>query len=294
MRGKQPDDVAERLQSARPVMRRSAGFEYHRRRRLLGEEGEESPARQPAFVVHPSWSMRHGCLKHRLCEIDGNDRILHRTPPDHGLTSPFYGGMMMPRGRRSPCHRLQPTAAGAILRRCAEAARWADGVLGDLWRDVMEYVVREYCQTDAAALRQCVVELQEFERTIDPRLQPGDTMAVAYCEHIHARCLAAGGKVFVAELGDAVVGFVAVLAHEPFTELDDPPGTYALITALVVLAPHRRCGIGRQLLERAEAFAQAAGAPELRIGVLAKNEAARQLYLAAAFLPHLEVFAKRW
>jgi hypothetical protein len=31
-----------------------------------------------------------------------------------------------------------------------------------------------------------------------------------------------------------------MLDREPFTELDDPPGTYALVTDLTVLATHRR------------------------------------------------------
>ena len=39
------------------------------------------------------------------------------TPPCRGLNRPFTVGTMMPHGRRSPCHRLQPTAASAILSR---------------------------------------------------------------------------------------------------------------------------------------------------------------------------------
>jgi GNAT superfamily N-acetyltransferase len=80
----------------------------------------------------------------------------------------------------------------------------------------------------------------------------------------------------------------------PFTELDDPPGYYALITDLVVLEPHRGRGIGRRLLEKAEAYAKQAGATELRIGVLANNGTARRLYLEVGFRPHLEVLNKRW
>src|SRR5215475_12843134 len=48
-------------------------------------------------------------------------------------------------------------------------------------------VIREYLD-DSAALRECVVALQESERSIDPRLRPGETMADAYCELIHDRC----------------------------------------------------------------------------------------------------------
>ena len=51
-------------------------------------------------------------------------------------------------------------------------------------------------------------------------------------------------------------------------------------------------GIGTNLLRRAEAFASEADARALRIGVLGANGEARRLYLAAEFVPHLEIFAK--
>jgi GNAT superfamily N-acetyltransferase len=154
-------------------------------------------------------------------------------------------------------------------------------------------LIREYRESDSAAVLECIVALQEFERTLDPRIRPGETMAEGYFEQIRTRCRKAAGYIFVAELDSRVVGFVAVLTRESFTDLDDPPGTYALVTDLVVLTPHRRRGIGRQLLGRAEACARAAGATQLRIGVLAKNAGARRLYLEAQFAPHLEVFEKR-
>jgi GNAT superfamily N-acetyltransferase len=154
-------------------------------------------------------------------------------------------------------------------------------------------VIRSYGPPDAPALRRCVAALQDFERTIEPRLQPGEAMADAYCRQIHARCDEHAGRVFVAELDGGVVGFVSVNARQPFTELDEPPGTYALVTNLVVLEPHRGHGIGRRLMERAEAFARDAGAAELRIGVLAANAAARTLYDARGYTPHLQIRSTR-
>src|SRR5687768_7004512 len=132
-------------------------------------------------------------------------------------------------------------------------------------------VIRDYRPDDADVLRRCVVELQEFERTIDPRLRTGEAMADAYCAQMHDRCRRAAGRIFVAERDGAVVGFVTVLAREPFTELDEPSGTYAFISDLAVLAPHRKQGIGRALLAHAEAYARSMGARELRIGVLKQN-----------------------
>jgi hypothetical protein len=38
----------------------------------------------------------------------------------------------------------------------------------------MACIIRGYQSGDAAALRQCVVVLQEFERAIDPTLRPGE------------------------------------------------------------------------------------------------------------------------
>lgn len=124
-------------------------------------------------------------------------------------------------------------------------------------------MIRDYRESDVAALRECVIALQEFERLIDPRLREGEAMADQYCEHIHHRCREAEGRVFVAEDGGLVAEFVAALSREAFTELDEPPGYRALVTDLVVLAPYRCGGIGRQLLQRAEAFAREAGAGDL-------------------------------
>ena len=155
-------------------------------------------------------------------------------------------------------------------------------------------IIRDYQESDATALRRCVVTLQEFERSIDPLLLAGEVMADRYCERIQTRCREASGQIYVAEENSEVVGFVTVLAREQFTELDDPPGNYALITDLVVLEAYHGHGIGRRLLERAEDYAKRAGATELRIGVLANNSVARRLYLEVGFLPHVEVFAKRW
>ena len=156
----------------------------------------------------------------------------------------------------------------------------------------MALLIRQSRQDDSVAIRQCIVELQEFERGIEPRLRPGESMADAYWDHIQERCAAANGVVYVAIQDEALVGFVAVLAEEPFEGLDDPPGTYGLVTDIVVLGSHRGQGIGRKLLEQAEAFVRAAGAHELRIGVLSRNQNARPLYLSAGFLPSFEILTK--
>jgi ribosomal protein S18 acetylase RimI-like enzyme len=148
----------------------------------------------------------------------------------------------------------------------------------------MIYVIREYQPgQDTPNLRECIVELQEFERRIEPALPVGTAMADAYLAYILERCNEYYGKVFVAEVDRRVVGFVCVWARVRPTEPDEPPTEYAYISDLVVLAPFRQCGLGRALLERAEGYAREQKAAMIRIGVLAQNVIAKQLYLDVGF-----------
>lgn len=130
-------------------------------------------------------------------------------------------------------------------------------------------------------LRSCIVELQDFERGLEPALPRGEEMADRYLGYVLGRCAGASGRIFLAEEDGAVVGFVGVLARvvpEP-----DEEQAYAYVSDLVVLPAYRRRGIGRALLERAEAYARREGARTLRVGVLAKNEAAGRLYRSIGF-----------
>jgi ribosomal protein S18 acetylase RimI-like enzyme len=142
---------------------------------------------------------------------------------------------------------------------------------------------------DAAALRACFVELQDFERALDPGMPSGDAVADAYLARMLARCASWDGCVFVAEDGAAIVGFATVWSRVPPEEPDEPPEPYAYVSDLVVLPASRSRGVGAALLARAEAFARERGAPWLGIGVLVENRA-RRLYERLGFAPfHLEM-----
>src|SRR5438093_1449682 len=58
-------------------MSRPAGLEHDRGRRLLREECEEAITGEPSFVIDRPGAMRDGDLENRLCEIDGDGRMLH-------------------------------------------------------------------------------------------------------------------------------------------------------------------------------------------------------------------------
>ena len=134
---------------------------------------------------------------------------------------------------------------------------------------------------DRPGLRACVVELQDFERGIEPTLPKGEEMADRYLAHMLRRCADGTGRIYVTEADGRIVGFVGVLARvvpEP-----DESQAYAYVSDLVVLPAYRRRGLGRALLERAEAYARREGARSLRVGVLARNDGAGRLYHRLGF-----------
>ena len=142
-------------------------------------------------------------------------------------------------------------------------------------------------------LRTCVVELQDFERGLEPALPDGQHIAETYLAFLLDRCARLSGKVFVAEVDDAVVGFVGVLTKVEPEEPDEDQTDYAYISDLVVLPSYRDQGLGRALLQRAEAFARGRGARILRVGVLAKNRGALALYHTMGFTDYQVQLVKR-
>ena len=148
--------------------------------------------------------------------------------------------------------------------------------------------IRDYDPArDAAGLRACFAELQEYERALDPTLLPAEEIAEPYLERMLERCQTWRGRVFVAEHEGCVAGFVCVWARVPQEELDQDPRAYAYVSDLAVTARQRGRGIGRELLRRAEEYARQEGAPTLGIGVLASNTGALDLYHELGFVEHL-------
>jgi ribosomal protein S18 acetylase RimI-like enzyme len=146
---------------------------------------------------------------------------------------------------------------------------------------------------DAIALRDCFIELQNYERQLDPGKPEGSAIAEAYLNRMFARCREWDGRIFVAELAGQVVGFACVWARVRPDEPDENPAEYAFVSDLVVSAAYRRRGIGSQLLSATEAYARDRGARSLHIGVLANNSAARRLYVSHGFAEYEVELAKQ-
>lgn len=144
--------------------------------------------------------------------------------------------------------------------------------------------IRAYsAEGDFPAVRACFIELQEFERALDPRLPPGAAVAEAYLEDLLRRCARLAGQVFVVEDANRVVGFVSVLGACRSDTPVDAATSFAYVDDLVVLPKHRGRGYGRALLERAEAYAVAHGQATLRLRVKGGNQPARRFYASVGY-----------
>jgi ribosomal protein S18 acetylase RimI-like enzyme len=145
--------------------------------------------------------------------------------------------------------------------------------------------IREYDPSrDAKALRQCLVELQDFERDLDPRIPEGDDVADGYLDLLFRRCRQFEGVVLVAEADAAVVGFVAVWTRYQSSEPNDDPSEHGFVPDLFVSSSQRGRGVGQALMRAAEERARAAGAKALFLSVKAGNAGARAFYRAEGFV----------
>ncbi|MCG8418737.1 MAG: GNAT family N-acetyltransferase [Proteobacteria bacterium] len=159
---------------------------------------------------------------------------------------------------------------------------------------MLNAILREYePDRDAEALRECFIELQDHEADMVPGEPTGADIVNEYIPWMLERCEHFQGKLFVAEIGQQVVGFVTLLARVPRSEPDDSDPEYALISELVVKSGFRGHGIGKALMQTAEDYARSCGALALRIAVTAINTRAKNLYLAKGFQEAQIILTKR-
>jgi GNAT superfamily N-acetyltransferase len=146
--------------------------------------------------------------------------------------------------------------------------------------------IRAYQSRDQEHLEACILELQNFERTLEADRVEGAKMVARNLADLLTIVHENRGQIFVAEVTDSVIGFVSVrLEHEEnlyTSTLTD----YAYISDLVVLPSHRGEGYGAALLQKAEEFARQQGMTTLKIHVLVKNQQATAVYLHAGFRPY--------
>ena len=144
---------------------------------------------------------------------------------------------------------------------------------------------------DAAALRACVIDHQNFHRGIESAWPAGEAIADEYLAYLDRVCAAQHGCLLMAEYDGQIAGFVCVAASTRGDAPDDP-APFAWLQDLYVKPEHRRRGVASRLMAAAEAFARGEGAREMRLGVLHGNRDARGFYARQGFREYTHVLTK--
>ncbi|HJY07501.1 MAG TPA: GNAT family N-acetyltransferase [Bryobacteraceae bacterium] len=138
--------------------------------------------------------------------------------------------------------------------------------------------IRQAYERDWASLEACFDELQSFEHSIEANRAEPSLIRNAYIRGLFDDCAKSAGAIFVAEMSNRVVGFVCVLSLLDSENIVERDREHAYVTDLVVLEPYRNAGIASELMRVAETHAFSSGARRLRVGVLAVNSGAHNLY----------------
>lgn len=158
------------------------------------------------------------------------------------------------------------------------------GKCRDTFKDRPLLLIRGFEETaHLPGVQACLIELQDFERALDPRMPSGAEIVDDYIPRMLNRCMHCQGKIFVAEVGEQVVGFATILSKVKSEEIEDGEIEYGLVSDLIVASRFRKRGVGKKLLEAVESFARSNKVRWLRIGVLAKNHVADGLYDSLGF-----------
>ena len=155
-------------------------------------------------------------------------------------------------------------------------------------------LIRTIEPEDADALRKLVIELQVAEAHSNPYIVAGELMADDYVRQLFMGDPEVPGQGMVAgDDGQNVVGYVAVQPHVPQEEVHEIAYDYAYVSDIVVREHCRGQGVGRALLIAAENYARRQGASILRLGVLAGNQDARDLYASCGYAESEILLEKR-
>lgn len=157
----------------------------------------------------------------------------------------------------------------------------------------MGVVVRVARDADRPALVRLMGVLNEFEAAIEDN-RADASAAESHLDWVNGEIAAQGGVTLVAEEGGSVVGFLSFAFEEdPGTFVRPEHRRHALIWDISVDEDARGKGVGRALLEAAEAHTKAAGIGEIRLYVLESNARAQRIYDAAGYRTYERLMAKR-
>ena len=147
------------------------------------------------------------------------------------------------------------------------------------------YSVRQARRNDIPSIVALWQQMMAVHQALDGRFRLVADADVEFARHARRMMQAAGSRIFVAEMGAHVIGYV--LAEMQQRPPIYPAGRYGFISDLCVAEPFRRRGIGRALAQRAIGWLQSEGATAVELLASDRNQTAREFWAAMGFEPYL-------
>ncbi len=148
-------------------------------------------------------------------------------------------------------------------------------------------------QPDTQDVQAALAELQEFERRLSPDRKRGQDIAAEYLEYLLKKCKSHDGELLVARIDQSMAGCIAYWVRKNEPPVLETYQTYLWVSDLVVLGHYRRTGLGKLLLEKANAHAKKHECACLRVRALAANVEARAFYGKVGFSEYEVEFIKK-
>jgi GNAT superfamily N-acetyltransferase len=131
-----------------------------------------------------------------------------------------------------------------------------------------------------------ILGLQLYEHDFEPDRRVDDTVAAEYYAELMARLEKNGGRAFVAEKNGRAIGWAVFIVEEDFIYIEQSERVYGYIAELYVEESARSLGVGRALIAACEDEARKRGFKRIKIGVLAGNGRAAEIYTSAGYAPY--------
>lgn len=144
--------------------------------------------------------------------------------------------------------------------------------------------VRPATIDDMDALLGLQAEIHEMHVEAEPqryRRAGSEVVRARFCELLAAD----GAEIFVVDDGDAVLGYLVATQERRDGHPLARPRTFVLVDAISVSSRARRRGVGRRLMEAAQAYAERLGVEGVELTVRAFNTEAIAFYESLGYAP---------
>jgi len=146
----------------------------------------------------------------------------------------------------------------------------------------MTHLIRKYTREDTEGIKKCLIELQDFERLMDPKRLEGVRVAHEYLEHLLSLCENGNGTIFVVEINCEVVGMVSVYIENDLKRFRTNH-KFAYISDLIVMKEHKSDGVIEDLFDAAEKYVKSKNVNSIQASVLKNHDESLSGYLRNGF-----------